>query len=102
MLYGARTRVNGGSNFTKASPQSRQLSVRSGTPSASISCSVKTVLRYLFDSICLFLAAAGLLAVLVASFMISALVVAWDQDSRLQHEDWRMMATAAQWLVGSS
>ena len=62
---------------------------------------MKSVLRFLFQSVCLFLVAAGSLAALLASCAISAMLIAWYQEGALQTTDHQILARAAQWLLGS-
>jgi hypothetical protein len=62
---------------------------------------VKTILRSLFQAVCLFLVAVGLLAATLAGSFVSVMVVVWFKEGALQILDWKMLGAATKWLVGS-
>jgi Peptidase family M50 len=61
---------------------------------------VKTI-RFLLQAVCLFLMAAGLAGVLLASFFVSAMVIVWFQEGALQSTDQKMLGQGAKWLLAS-
>src|ERR1700736_968491 len=60
---------------------------------------MKRFISVLVQAICVILIAIGVLAALITSSIIGALLVARHHEGRLLAEDWRMFATTAKWLA---
>ena len=66
-----------------------------------MNCPVKTILRFLFQAICLLLVAAGFVAALLASFFVIAMLIVWFQEGLLQTADRKMLGAGVKWLLGA-
>jgi succinate dehydrogenase/fumarate reductase cytochrome b subunit len=58
------------------------------------------IFRILFQAICLFFVAVGLTGAILASFVVSAMVVVWFKEGALQPMDQEIFAKGIKWLPG--